>query len=110
MMKRAVDMGLPDHLLFRALFDAGCLEKKLGMDHASLVTFTDLSLSRNPFRIRAYEELAKHYEHKAKNFSMALECVLAARAESDTEALAQRQLRLERKFSKKGVPQRALNY
>jgi hypothetical protein len=110
MMRRAVDMGLPDQHLFRALFEAGSLEKKLGLDHAALATFTDLSLSPNPWRVRAFEELAKHYEHREKNFSMALECVLAARVEGDSEALAQRQLRLERKCSKRGIPQRALNY
>lgn len=99
--RRAIDMGLPDALLFRALFEAGTLEKKLGRDHAALATFTDLSLSPNPWRVKAYEELAKHYEHREKNFAMALECVIAARAEEDSEALARRQLRLEQKCSRR---------
>ena len=73
-MRRAVDMGLPDRHLFRALFDTGTLEKKLGLEHAALATFTDLSLSPNPFQARAYEELAKHYEHRERNYRMALEC------------------------------------
>jgi uncharacterized protein YprB with RNaseH-like and TPR domain len=110
MMRRAVDMGLPDHHLFRALYEAGSLEKKLGRDHAALASFTDLSVSPNPYRVRAFEELAKHYEHREKNFSMALECVLAARAEEDSEPLVLRQRRLELKCSRRGIPQRALNY
>jgi len=97
MMRRAVDLGLPDQHLFRTLFDAGSIEKKLGLEHAALATFTDLTLSPNPFRGKAYEELAKHYEHRERNFSMALECVRAARRTEDSEALANRQARLEKK-------------
>ena len=100
-MHRAVDMGLPDRHLFRALFDAGNLEKKLGLEHAALATFTDLSLSPNPFRSRAYEELAKHYEHREKNYRMALECTRAARSVEDSEPLAARQRRLETKYVRK---------
>lgn len=95
LIRRAIDLGLPDQHLFRALFDAGTLEKKLGLPHAAIATFTDLSLSPNPYRARACEELAKHYEHREKNYRMALECVQAARAARDSEALALRQRRLE---------------
>src|SRR5205814_6961321 len=95
LMRRAVDMGLPDRHLFRALFEAGSIEKKLGREHAALATFTDLSLSPNPYRAKAYQELAKHYEHRERNFAMALECVRAARLAEDSPALASRQLRLE---------------
>ena len=97
MMRRAVDLGLPDRHLFRTLFDAGSIEKKLGLEHAALATFTDLTLSPNPFRAKAYEELAKHYEHRERNFAMALECVRAARRTEDSETLANRQARLEKK-------------
>jgi len=95
LMRRAVDKGLRDEHLFRALFETGNLEKKLGMEHAALATFTDLSLSPNPFRVRAYEELAKHYEHRERNYRMALECTRAARGVEDSEPLAGRQRRLE---------------
>lgn len=97
LMRRAIEMGLPDAQLFRALFEAGSLEKKLGLEHAALATFTDLSLSPNPYRVKAYEELAKHYEHRERNFGMAIECVRAARCIEDSEALASRQQRLEKK-------------
>jgi uncharacterized protein len=100
LMRRAVDMGLPDRHLFRALFEAGNLEKKLGLYHAALATFTDISLSPNPFRGRAYEELAKHYEHHEKNYPMALECTRVARGVEDSEPLAARQRRLEIKCAR----------
>ena len=101
LLRRAIDLGLPDQHLFRALFDAGSLEKKLGLEYAALATFTDLSLSPNPYRVRAYEELAKYYEHREKNFPMALECVRAARSLQDSETRANRQRRLEAKCARR---------
>jgi uncharacterized protein YprB with RNaseH-like and TPR domain len=102
LIRRAVDLGLSDQHLFRALFEAGMLEKKLGLADAAVATFTDLSLSPNPWRARACEELAKHYEHREKNYRMALECVLAARNAGDSESLMQRQRRLEIRCAKAG--------
>jgi uncharacterized protein YprB with RNaseH-like and TPR domain len=103
LMRRAVELGLPDQHLFRTLFEAGAIEKKLGWEHAAIATFTDLTLSPNPFRGKAYEELAKHYEHRERNFAMALECVRAARRTEDSEGLAARQTRLEGKSARKGL-------
>ncbi|MDP9054219.1 MAG: ribonuclease H-like domain-containing protein [Acidobacteriota bacterium] len=99
--RRAVDLGLDDRHLFGALFEAGLLEKKLGLADMAVATFTDLSLSPNPWRCRAYEELAKHYEHREKNYRMALECVLAARNAQDAECLRLRQRRLENRCAKR---------
>ncbi len=108
LMRRAIDLGLRDEHLFRALFDTGSLEKKLGLEHAALATFTDLTLSPNPYRARAYDELAKHYEHREKNLPMALECVRAARQFEDSDARANRQHRLEAKCSKRQTSLRAV--
>lgn len=103
-LRRAVQVGLPDHLLFRTLFDIGSIEKKMGQEHASVATFTDLTESPNPYRAKAYEELAKFYEHKDRNYSMALECTRAARKIEDSEALRNRQDRLEAKCLKPRQP------
>jgi uncharacterized protein len=97
LLRRAIDLGLPDEHLFAALFNAGGIEKKQGQLDAAVATFTDLTLSANPFRVRAYEELARHYEHRERNVSMAMECVLAARQIADSVALGDRQRRLEAK-------------
>jgi len=80
------------------------MEKKQGLMHAALATFTDLSLSPNPFRVRAYEELAMHYEHREGSFAMAIECVRAARRIADSDALRKRHERLEAKCA--GTPAR----
>ena len=108
LMRRAVGMGMPDMHLFRTLFEVGGIEKKLGWVEAAVATFSELSLSRNAFQVKAYEELAKHYEHKERNAGMALECVRAARCLEDSEALASRQARLERKATGRTGKQRGL--
>ena len=97
LLRRAIEMGLPDEHLFATLFAAGQIEKKQGLVHAALATFTDLSLSPNAFRARAYEELARHYEHRERSFAMAIECVRAARQIADSDALRKRHERLEGK-------------
>jgi hypothetical protein len=101
LLRRAIDMGLPDQHLFATLYAAGLIEKKQGLPHAALATFTDLSLSPNPFRVRAYEELARHYEHSERSFTMAIECVRAARQIADSDALRKRHARLEAKSAGK---------
>lgn len=99
LFRRAVEMGLPDHLLFRTLWDIGRVEKKLGRDPAALAAFTDLSVSRNPFRALALAELAKYYEHKESNLGMALEMTRSALALEDTPALRRREERLKRRLA-----------
>jgi len=57
-------------------------------------------MTLDTIRTRAYEELSKHYEHRERNFPMALECARAARALEDSEALELRQRRLEAKCAR----------
>jgi uncharacterized protein YprB with RNaseH-like and TPR domain len=97
LMLRAVEIGLADQHLFPALFEVGVLEKKLGLADAAIAIFTDLTLSPNPFRAKAYEELSKHYEHHERDHLKALECTRAARAIADSDPLVARQRRLEAK-------------
>jgi uncharacterized protein YprB with RNaseH-like and TPR domain len=99
LFRRAVELGLPDNLLFRTLWDIGALEKRLGREAAALAAFTDLSSSRNPFQTLALAELAKYYEHRERNYRMALEMTRSALALEDTPALHRRQDRLERRLA-----------
>ena len=99
-MRRAVKMGLPDDLLFRTLWDTALLERKLGNEPAALEIWTELSEGRNPFRVMALEALAKYYEHRARNYSLALEMIRSARELADSEDLARRQARIERRLAK----------
>jgi hypothetical protein len=92
--RRAVDLGLPDPLLFRALWDIVAAEKRLGRHDAAVAAAVELTASRNPYRVRALEELARHYERRERNYAMALEMTRAALALEDTPALRQRERRL----------------
>ncbi len=95
LFRRAVDAGLPDDLLFRTLWDIGMLERKLG---CPLTAWTDLAAAKNPFRVRALEELAKHYEHREKNYSLALETTRQALEHEDSPGLRKREQRLSRRI------------
>lgn len=99
LFRRAVDCGLPDSLLFRTLWDIAALEKKLGREAAALAVFSELGTCRNPFRSQALEELAKHYEHRERNYAMALEMTRTALELTDTEELRRRRARLERRMT-----------
>lgn len=99
LFRRAVEAGLDDELLFRTLWDIGLLEKKLGHREAAVTAFTDLSSCRNPYRVPALEELAKHYEHRERDYAMALELTLQALEMEDSAALRRRRQRLGRRLS-----------
>jgi uncharacterized protein YprB with RNaseH-like and TPR domain len=100
LMRRAVEIGLPDALLFRTLLDIALLEKRRENEAAAIAIFTELVASRNPCRARAYEELAKHYEHREKNFAMALEMTRGALAIESSAGLLVRRKRLEGKLAR----------
>ena len=48
-------------------------EKRLGREEAALAAVAELAGSRNPYRVRALEEMAKHCEHRERNYERALE-------------------------------------
>jgi tetratricopeptide (TPR) repeat protein len=97
LFRRAVDKGLRDDLLFRTLWDIAALEKKLGREEAAVSLYSELAACRNAFRLPSLEELAKYYEHREKNYTMALECTMNALEFEHTESLQRRRERLERR-------------
>jgi len=99
LFRRAVDATLSDELLFRTLWDIGLLEKKRGLHSSAVAVFSDLGACRNPFRVQALEELAKHYEHREKDYSMALEFTRAAIEVESSPQLEHRKSRLVRRLS-----------
>ncbi len=99
LMRRAIGLGLPDNLLFRTMWDMAALEKRLGRADAALTVIADLAASPNPYRMQAFEALAKHYEHRERNYSRALEMVRGARAVADSEHLRKREARLEKRLA-----------
>jgi uncharacterized protein len=98
LFRRAVDLEMSDELLFRTLWDIGLIEKKLGNRAAALTVFTDLGTCPNAFRAPALEELSKHYEHREKNYAMALEFTHAAIEIGDTPELRHREARLRKRL------------
>lgn len=102
LLRRALELGLPDALLFRTMLDIGLLEKKLGNDPASVAMFTDLAASPNAFQVRAFEELAKYYEHRERNYAMALEMSRCAQALGAAPEVDRRVERLRARVAKKG--------
>jgi uncharacterized protein len=100
LLKRAIEAGLPDPLLFRALWDIALLEKKLGRPAAALHVLNELVTCKNEYRVRALEELAKHHEHEEGNYVLALEFTNQALEFEPSSALSHRRARLERRLTK----------
>jgi len=78
LFRRAIQAGMPDELMFRTLWDLAALERKLGAEEQAVAIWNDLAATRNPFRVPALEELAKHHEHRQKDLPRALETTRAA--------------------------------
>ncbi len=97
LFSRAVDAGLPDALLFKTLWEIAALDRKLGAEEQALAGWNELATARNPYRVKALEELAKYEEHRAKNPARALEWTRAALEHEDTPELRHREQRLLRK-------------
>ncbi len=98
--RRSIDMGLPDSLLFKTMWDMAALEKRLGRTDAALAIVSDLAASPNPYRVRAIEELAKHYEHRERNYAMALEMTRSALEFEDTPEIRRREQRLRSRLER----------
>jgi hypothetical protein len=88
---------LRDDLLYRTMFDLALIEKKLGAHDASVALLSDLAAIRNEHRVEALEALAKHYEHREKNYGMALEFTETALQLAPSEELGKRRDRLSKK-------------
>jgi uncharacterized protein len=100
LMRRGVDSGLKDDLLFRTMWDIAVLEKRLCREDAAIAGFAELAACRNAYRVKALEELAKFYEHRERNYTMALDCTEQALAHGETEALRRRETRLKQRLAR----------
>ena len=100
LLKRAIEVGLPDRLLFRALWDVALLEKKLDRPQAALNVFAELASCRNNYRACALEELAKYYERKECHYALALEFTRQALSFAPSVPLERRKARLEKRLAK----------
>ena len=105
LLRRAVDLGLPDRLLFQSLWAVAVVEKRLGLTDAARLAFRELTAAPNPYRARAFEELAKHYEHRERDYATALEMTRQALRLSDMPQIRRREQRLRARLAKLGVRQ-----
>ena len=104
LMRRAVDLGLPDALLFRTLWDIAALEKRRKNAAAALEVLAELAGCPNPYRAAALVELAKHYEHAEGDYAKALELTRLALECEDSAELRRRRERLERRLAGRATP------
>jgi len=104
LMRRAVDMGLPDALLFRTLWDIAAVEKRLKHTPEAVAVLTELAGCRNSYRVAALTELAKHYEHNEGDYARALELTRQALECQDSPELQRRCRRLQARLSSPRTP------
>lgn len=97
LFRNAISAGMPDGILFRTMWDIAAIEKKLERHDAAVRTLEELAATPNPLQGAAYEELAKHYEHRGRNPALALDMARRALSLTDTDSLRRRITRLERK-------------
>jgi uncharacterized protein YprB with RNaseH-like and TPR domain len=100
LFRRAVDTGLPDHLLFRTLWDIATVEKRCDRAAASLAVFQELASCRNAYQCDALIELSKYYEHTERKFAEALACAQQAAALTASAELERRIQRLQKKLTR----------
>ena len=100
LMRQALTRRVDEALVFETLWHVAELERKLERHDAALAAWSELSAIRNPWQSQAYERLAIHYEHREKNYAMALEMTCAALALEETEELRKREARLRNRVSK----------
>ena len=105
LLRRAIDLGLPDPLLFKTLWDVAVAEKRLGRTGAARDAFAELTVSRNPYRARAFEELAKHHEHRERDYRTALEMTRQALHLGDSPELRRREERLQKRVGQPRLEQ-----
>ena len=98
--RRAVAAGMADHETFAALWETALVEKKRGRHADKAAILEDLAACRNPYRARALEELARHYEREAKDPARALEATRQALELGPSDDLEKRRARLEKRVAK----------
>lgn len=103
-MRQGIKRRISDDLLYRTMWDIAQLEKKLERPHGALAVYTELAQVRNPYRVAALEELAKHYEHKERNAALALDFTQQALRYADTPELRRREQRLTKKVLSRNTP------
>ncbi len=95
--------GLPEAIALRAKAELAALHKRARDYQQALPLWTELAAAPNGWRLAALEELAKYYEHRARDYPRALELaragLAAAAAPLDATPWRRRTQRLESKIT-----------
>ena len=106
MYGRALQAGLPEAVDWRARAELAALHKRGRDFESALPLWTELATAPNGFRLPAIEDLAKYHEHRARDYSRALDAARAGLAGAPAAGAAawQRRIsRLERKLNRHGA-------
>ena len=99
--RKAMLAGLPPASLLDCLWEAAHLERRAGNHQAKVELLRDLSRSGSTvYRTDALEALAKHYEHRERDFSQALDLTREAQQSAPSAELDHREARLLRRIAK----------
>jgi uncharacterized protein YprB with RNaseH-like and TPR domain len=98
--RKALAANMADTEVFAALWESALIERKRGNHESKRDLLLDLSTSRSPFQARALEELSKHYEHREKQFTSALEAAQQAATLKPSDQLDRRMHRLQQRIDR----------
>ncbi len=97
--RTAIRSGLPRRDLFAALWETAQIERRAGRHDEQVQLLRDLARVSAMHRAAAFVELAKHYEHRLKDYSLALKMTRNAQRHAPSEELCHRERRILRKLS-----------
>ena len=96
--RKAIRSGLPRRDLFAALWETAQIERRAGRHDEQVQLLRDLARVSAMHRAAAFVELAKHYEHRLKDYSLALKMTRNAQRHAPSEELCHRERRILRKL------------
>jgi uncharacterized protein YprB with RNaseH-like and TPR domain len=106
--RKALQADMADAELFAALWESALIERKRGCHEQKRDLLLDLAACRNPYRVKALIELAKHYERCEKDLPKALDAANQAASLESSEQAERRIARLERRIARTSKIQRRL--
>ncbi len=95
--RRAIRAGLPLPDRCASLWEAAHLERRAGNNEQQVRLLRDLSRIPSDYRAKALIDLAKHYEHRTKDYRLALRMTRSAKRIAPSPEIDHREKRLLRK-------------
>ena len=96
--RTAIRSGLPRRDLFAALWETAQIERRAGHHDEQVQLLRDLARVSALHRAAAFVELAKHYEHRLKDYALALKMTRNAQRHAPSVELCHRERRILRKL------------